>query len=268
MSKRQILAIILGLGISGSVVYSAENCDIGAHQELLKRPNPSVLSRVRELALNPSQKTKFRLMKKNYIKSERLLNRQFIATNTKLNQLIKTPKIDESQMSQLLFELNANMVASQTEMTLLKHQLYTILIDAQKVKYKQLQEEERQYFRLWAQCQDQLLKKLNKPNYNPLANLDKLKLNAAQKVKINPLISALQDQDQQTFLDFDDSALSTNEMEKQLVQTTDAIDLNKLQEFVTQQERLLVEVQKRRVITYHQIYQLLDEKQKIQFMTL
>ncbi|MCR9191178.1 MAG: Spy/CpxP family protein refolding chaperone [Gammaproteobacteria bacterium] len=268
MIKRQILLIILGLGISSSAAYSAENCDISAHQELLNLPNPSVLSRISELDLNPSQKTKFRLMKKNYTKSERLLNRQFIATNTKLNQLIKTPKIDESQMSQLLFELNSNMVASQTEMTLLRHQLYTILKDAQKAKYKALQEEEHQYFRLWAQCQDQLLKKPNKPNYDPLAHLDKLKLNPAQKAKINPLIKELQQKDQQTFLDFDGSALSTNEMEKQLVQTTDAIDLNKLQEFVTQQEKLLVEVQKRIVITYHKIYQLLDEKQKIQFMTL
>ncbi|HVT63017.1 MAG TPA: hypothetical protein VHD33_06005 [Legionellaceae bacterium] len=267
--KLQILKYsLLTLFVTAKLSIAANVCDKIANEPIIKINKPEVLSRVAELDLNTPQKEKFIEIQRTYIKNQHSVNKEILNIKAQMNQLIIPDTLDEKQLSHLLFQLKQHWMASQTQTIMTRHQLYNILKEPQQDKYKHLQQEERAFIRLSIQCPEKVAQIRNQIDPDPLHHLNELNLLPKQQAKILLMAKAVQIKDRRAYMMFDDSVMSANEMDKKIVQSPKDIPIKQLQEYIEQQTNVLLDIQKRRIVAYHAIYHLLDDKQKNQFITL
>ncbi|MDP3705192.1 MAG: Spy/CpxP family protein refolding chaperone [Legionellaceae bacterium] len=260
-----ILALGLTSGLQGAVAY-ADNCNTPANQALLKLKNTDVLSRINELNLTQAQKDQFKVMKKNFDAENKKVGDAGKAMNVLLNQIATSSTIDEARLDSIVSDAKKNMVIRQTQAATFRHNLYNLLNDQQKTKYHELQQQERAFFRMGLQCPD--VTKPSATHPDPIDQIKNLDLTVEQKTKIMPLISSWKNQAKEIMLPFDDSAMSVEQMETQIVQSTSPIDTAKLNAFCMAQAELGGELIKNRVMVYHNIYENLNDPQKAQFMKI
>lgn len=72
----------------------------------------------------------------------------------------------------------------------------------------------------------------------------------------------------QTLLAFDKGPMSVNQMEHDIVQSKQNMDANLLDQFVKAQSMNLGQSYKTRIMIYHDVYMLLNPKQKEQFIAM
>ncbi len=260
-----ILALGLTMGLQGAVAY-ADDCNTPAYQALLKIKNPDVLHRVNELNLTQAQKDQFKVMKKSFDAESNKVGDAGKAINVLLNQVATSPTIDETRLDSIVTDAKKNMVIGQVQTATFRHNLYNLLNDQQKTKYHELQQQERQFFRMGLQCPD--VAKPSTTHPDPIDQIKNLDLTAEQKAKIMPLISSWKNQAEKIMIQSDDSTMSVEQMETQIVQSTSPIDSAQLNAFGMAQAEAAGELIKNKVMTYHDIYENLNDQQKAQFMKI
>ncbi len=261
-----ISALVLAIGLTQASFVYADDCNKPEYQALLKIKNPDVLSRINELNLTSDQKNKFKVMKSNFDAENKINGATGKSINVQLNQIATSSTIDEARLDSIVSDAKKNMVIGQVRTATLRHNLYNLLNDQQKIKYHELQQQEEQSLHMSLQCPDIAKKTIYSHDLrNQVENLD---LTEEQKSKIMPIISAFQDQIKKIMLQLNDSAMGVNQMEAQIVQSTSPIDSAKLQDFAMAQAETMAENIRSTVMTYHNIYENLNVQQKAQFMKI
>lgn len=266
--KLSVLALGLTMGLQVPFAF-ADDCNKPEYQSLLKIKNPDVLQRINELDLTQAQKHQFKVMKSNFDAENKKLGVSIKEINMQMNEIVASPTIDQSRLDSLILDVQKIIVSGQSQAATFRHNLYNLLNEKQKTKYHELQQQERQFFRMSLQCPDMVAKKLkDSHHFDPFDHINELNLTQEQKTKIMALINSNRDQAKKVMTQFDDSAMSVNQMEDQIVQSTSPIDSAKLDAFTTAVAVPGGELQKNRVMTYHEIYKTLNAKQQAQFMKI
>ncbi len=263
--KLSVLAFGLTMGLQGAVAY-ADDCNKPEYQALLKIKAPDVLHRINELNLTQTQKDQFKTLKNNFDAESKKSMDSLKSIAKQTEQIITTPTIDRARLDSLLLDWKNNVIARYPQSVVFRHNLYNLLNDTQKAKYHELQQQERQYFQMSLQCPD-IAKKLPL-NIDPYDHINELNLTDEQKTKIMPLIQSYRDQTTKLLRQFDDSDMSYNQVEKQIVQSASPIDSEKLNDFATAQADSVEVEQKNSIMTAHEIYEILNAKQQAQFMKI
>ena len=259
-------SLVLAIGISHTTLVYSSDCNKQEYQSLLKIKNLDVLHRINELNLSGAQKSQFEEMKAKFDTENKKFMDQLKSTYTAMNQIVASPTIDKTQLETFLSDVKKAIILGQSQTATFRHNLYNLLNDTQKAKYHELQQQERQAFRIGLECPNMPMKA--HPNLDPLDHIKELNLTPEQKSKIMPLITSNREQEKKLLLEFDNSAMSVDQMEKQIVQSTSVIDSTKLNDFAISQANNVEELQKNRLMTYHEIYVNLNPQQQIKFMTL
>ena len=266
--KLSILSLGLALGITLTPLVHAKNCNTPLNQSLLKIKDPNVLARASELDLTPAQKEKFKVMQTENDKINDTMHKQFTAINTKLNLLIQSPDLDHASVDKFIAESKKLGADGQSQTAVIRHNLYNILDEKQKVKYAHLQHQERQYFLMFLQCNQMVMDSRDKPSPDPLTHLNELNLSPIQKTKIIPIAKSVHKNTLKALLQLDYSKMSVDRMEHDMVQSSSPIDQTQLNEFVHHQVNVYGSIQKQRFLAYRTIYNYLNEQQKTQFMEI
>ena len=259
--KLSVLSLALATGLIQAPLSYADNCNTPAYKALSKIKNPDVISHINEVNFTSAQKDQFKAMKNKYDTENKKLADAVKATFVSSKQIVTSSTIDEARLDSMASDVGKDISIGQLRLATFKHNLYNLLNDQQKTKYHELQQQEQQSIRMGIECPDLA-------NPDPFDQIKNLNLTAEQKTKIMPLISANQNQTRKTILQFIDSPMSLQQMETQIVQSTSPIDSEKLNAFGNAIAENASEVTKSRLITYHDIYQNLNDQQKTQFMKI
>ena len=262
-------SLVLAIGITHSTFVSADGCSKPEYQVLLKIKNPDDLhKRINELDLTKTQKAQFKTMKDNFDAQEKKSGASLSALGMQIHRMVSSPSIDQAHLDSVLLNLKKDMAISMSQTVIFRHNVYNLLNDTQKAKYHELQQQEHQSSRMYLECPSMVMKANNNLGLGIFNHINELNLTPEQKTKIMPLIMSHQDQAKKYAIQLADSSMGFNEMENQLVQSTSAIDLKKLNEFTTVQANLIEEVEKNRLMTFREIYATLNPQQQVKFMKL
>ena len=270
--KLSIVSLGLTLGITLSPVAHAEDCNTPLYQSLFKIKDPNVLARTSELDLTPAQNEQFKVMQSKNDKINATMNAQLAAVtadiNTKITLLGHASTADQTSVDKLISTSNTVIAEAQSQTTVIRHNLYNILDEKQKVKYTQLQHQEHQYSLMFLQCHQIVTDSTGKTNPDPLTHINELNLSPEQKTTIIPFAKSVHDQTLKLLLQLDYSTMSVDRMEHEIVQSSSPIDPIKLNKFVQHQVNVYGEIQKQKFMAYRTIYSSLNEQQKAQFMEI
>ncbi|MDP3705026.1 MAG: Spy/CpxP family protein refolding chaperone [Legionellaceae bacterium] len=259
-------SLVLTMGIAQTSFVYANDCNKQEYQALLKIKNPDVLHRIKELNLTTTQKNQFKAMKANFDAEIKKFVKSIKSIEITMNKIVASPTLDQTQLENSQNDLKKKMITGQSQTATFRHNLYNLLNDTQKAKYHELQQQERQAFRMGLECPTMDIKA--NPDLDPMVHINELRLTEEQKSKIMPLITANRDQEKKLLLQFDDGALSIEQMEIQFIQSTSAIDATKLNDFATAQANNIAEFRTNRLMTYREIYAALNPQQQAKFMEI
>ncbi|MBP6918977.1 MAG: Spy/CpxP family protein refolding chaperone [Legionellaceae bacterium] len=270
--KLSIISLGLTLGITLSPLAHAEDCHTPLYQSLLKIKDPNVLARTSELDLTPAQNKQFKVMQSENDKINATMNTQLTAVmagiNTEISLLGHSSTAGQTSVDKLISTSNTVIAEAQSQTAVIRHNLYNILDEKQKVKYTQLQHQEHQYSLMFLQCHQIVTDSTGKTNPDPLTHINELNLSPEQKETIIPFAKSVHDQTLKLLLQLDYSTMSVDRMENEIVQSSSPIDPTKLNKFVQHQVNVYGEIQKQRFMAYRTIYTSLNEQQKAQFMEI
>lgn len=91
-----------------------------------------------ELELTPEQKTKIKAYKDQSRASMKASYTQLKALRSQINELIKSDKIDDAKLDNLVAQVNKIKGAMLKNRIMMQHEMYSLLTEKQKVKYQEL----------------------------------------------------------------------------------------------------------------------------------
>lgn len=125
------LAFILGQPSFASCDKDQKHCS--THQRLDKLAT--------ELELTPEKKEKIKTYKEQARASMKENYAQLRALRGQISALIKSDKIDEAKLDDLVAQVNKIKGAMLKSRIMIQHELYSLLTDKQKAKYQQLKQQ-------------------------------------------------------------------------------------------------------------------------------
>lgn len=125
------LAFILGQPSFASCDKDQKHCS--AHQRFDKLATA--------LELTPEQKEKIKTYKEQARASMKENHTQLKALRSQITVLVKSDKIDEAKLDDLVAQVNKIKGAMLKSRIMMQHELYTLLTDKQKAKYQELKQQ-------------------------------------------------------------------------------------------------------------------------------
>lgn len=170
--------LLLTTGLAETSISYASKCDKPEYRvfEDQKIKNSNLLSRLNELGLTPTQQTQIKTMKIDLDAQMQQLHTPVKNADKEAIQMIQSSTLDEAGLNSHVETLNRVFIPAQTQMAIFRHKIYDMLNQAQQTKYTALQHQEQLFYQMNLECPEMAMKAINKTDFDPLDNLQKLKL--------------------------------------------------------------------------------------------